>query len=137
MPWYGFIHPILAIITFVYGTTIAQLTISKLEEWDFPLHRLQKRSMIYFLLTLANLILGFLFNTILANQGRRIVLLAHSPMAVTATILALLATLVTRVKSRRPGELPPVIRWHPLLAIASLALIMTMGFLALLKLLKI
>ncbi|GEM_PF-614035 len=137
MPWYGFLHPIFAIITFVYGATIAQLTLSKLEEWDFPLRRLRQRTLIYFLLTLGNLVLGILFNTILASQGHQVKLLAHIPMAIAVCILALLATFVTHIRTQRPGELPHSIRWHPLFTVASLAIIMTMGLLALLKVLKI
>lgn len=132
MPWYGYIHPVLALLTFGYGVTIGQLTLSRLGEWDFPLRRLRQRTLIYFLLTLANLGLGLLVNAILAGQGRAVKLLAHLPLAIAAAVLALLATLVTYGKAR-PGEVPPSLRWHPLFTVASLALIMTMGFTALLK----
>ncbi|MEO0009644.1 MAG: hypothetical protein ABIK51_03880 [candidate division WOR-3 bacterium] len=132
MPWYGYIHPVLALLTFGYGVTIGQLTLSRLGEWDFPLRRLRQRTLIYFLLTLANLGLGLLFNALLTGQGKAVRLLAHLPLAIAAAVLALLATLVTYGKAR-PGEVPASLRWHPLFTVASLALIMTMGFTALLK----
>ena len=61
MPWYGFIHPVVAIATLVFGIMIAQTSMSRTEYWDFPLRRQRTRSTVYFLLCVANLIMGFLF----------------------------------------------------------------------------
>jgi hypothetical protein len=135
MPWFGFIHPVLAILTLVYGITIGQITLARLGQWDFPLRRVRMRTFIYFLLTVFNLGLGLLMNAILAARGREVKLLLHLPLAITACALGFLATLTTFSKGK-PGELAPTMRWHPVLIVASLALIMTMGFTALLKVVK-
>lgn len=136
MPWFGFIHPLLAVFTLGYGMTIGQISLSRLEDWDFPLRRVRKRTLIFFFLTLANFLVGLIVNIILAKTSARVKIFAHMPMAVVTVVLAFLAALLTFSKGR-PGELPPRMRWHPMLVIASLALIMTMGFTALLKVLKI
>jgi fatty acid desaturase len=137
MRWYGYIHPLLAIVTLFYGVTIGQLALSRLDDWDFPLRRLRTRTLIYFILTVINIGLGLLFNFLLSQSGKPMKLLAHLPLAITVSVLALLATIITYSRSKKPGELAPSLRWHPLLITASLALIMTMGFTALLKVLKI
>ncbi|MGQ9708844.1 MAG: hypothetical protein ACUVUR_08255 [bacterium] len=136
MPWFGYIHPILAILTLVYGITIGQTTLSRMGQWDFPMRRVRVRTFIYFLLTVVNLGLGILINTILARRGGEVKLIIHLPLAIATSVLALLSTLVTFSKGK-PGELAPMMRWHPVLVVASLALIMTMGFTALLKFLKL
>lgn len=135
MPWYGFIHPVLALVTLVYGLTIGKVSLSRLDEWDFPLRQVRKRTFIFALLTILNLGLGLLVNAILAGKGRGVHLVAHLALAILVAALALLATLVTFSKSR-PGQLPPTMRWHPILLVASLALIMTMGFIVVLKVFK-
>ncbi|MGB9741907.1 MAG: hypothetical protein ACP5JB_05285 [candidate division WOR-3 bacterium] len=137
MPWFGYIHPLLAIFTLGYGVTIGQLSLSRLGDWDFPLRRLRKRTLVYFLLTVVNVGIGLLVNTLLASRSQGVKLLAHLPLAIAVSVLALLALLVTYGRSRKPGELAPSLRWYPMLIVASLALIMTMGFTALLKVLKI
>ncbi len=136
MPWYGFIHPLLAVFTFIYGLTIGQVSLSRLDDWDFPLRRVRKRTLIFFLLTVANFILGLVANIILGARGARVVLFAHLPMAIVIMVFALLATLITFSKGRF-GELPEKMRWHPILVVVNLALILTMAFIALLKVLRI
>ncbi len=135
MPWYGFIHPVLAIGTMIYGLTIGRVSLSRLGEWDFPLNRIRKRTFIFAILTILNLGLGLLINTILAGRGQRVALVGHLPLAILVSAFGLLATLVTFSKSL-PGEVSPRMRWHPILIVASLALIMTMGFIAILKVFK-
>ncbi len=136
MPWYGFIHPVLAILTLIYGLNIGKVSLSRLGEWDFPLRRVRRRTFIFALLTILNLGLGLLVNTVLAGRGQRVELVAHLPLAILVSASALLATLVTFSKGPL-GELPPRMRWHPILITIGLALIMTMGFIALLKIFRL
>ena len=49
MPWYGFIHPLLAIGAIALGLVTAQTSLSKVSDWDFPMRRQRSRS-IYFLM---------------------------------------------------------------------------------------
>jgi hypothetical protein len=137
MPWFAYIHPLLAIFTLGFGLSIGQLSLSRLGDWDFPLRHLRFRTLLYFILTVVNLGIGLFVDTLLGVHGRAVKLLAHLPLAIAVAVLALLALLVTYGKSRKPGELAPALRLYPMLIIASLALIMTMGFTALLKVLKI
>ncbi|MEO0079411.1 MAG: hypothetical protein ABIK44_01880 [candidate division WOR-3 bacterium] len=136
MPWFGFIHPALALFTLFYGLRIGQTSLTKLADWDFPLRVMRARTLRYFLLTVANLILGFVFQIVLAAQGRPVRLLGHLPLAIAVVLLTLFADLATFGR-QKPGELPRMIRWHPILVIASLALILTMGFTGLLKLFRL
>ncbi len=136
MPWFGFIHPIMALGTFVYGLFIGQVSMTKLDDWDFPLRRVKKRTLIYFVFTAISGIFGLVVNAILRSQGRGVVIFAHMPLGVATVVAALLALVVTTGK-RKPGELPQSMRWHPVLVVISLALIMTMAFTALLKVLRI
>lgn len=136
MPWFGFIHPVLALGAFVYGLFIGQVSMSRLDDWDFPLRRVKRRTVIYFIFTVVSGVIGLLINIILRHQGRGVTIFAHLPMGFAVVVTAFLATVVTMGK-RRPGELPQSMRWHPLLIVISLALIMTMGLTALLKILKI
>ncbi|NPV14368.1 hypothetical protein HPY86_05500 [candidate division WOR-3 bacterium] len=136
MPWFGFIHPIMALGTFVYGLFIGQVSMTKLDDWDFPLRRVKKRTLIYFIFTLISGVFGLVVNAILRSQGRGVVIFAHMPLGIATVVAALLAFVVTMGK-RKPGELPQSMRWHPVLVVISLALIMTMAFTALLKVLRI
>lgn len=135
MPWYGYIHPVLALVTLIYGLTIGKVSLSRLDDWDFPLRLVRKRTFIFALLTILNLGVGLLVQAILVGSGKGFHLVAHLPLAILVVALALLATLVTFSKSR-PGELPPIMRWHPILIVISLALTMTMGFITLLRVFK-
>ncbi|UCG44221.1 MAG: hypothetical protein JSU73_06345 [candidate division WOR-3 bacterium] len=128
MPWYGFIHPLLAIATLVFGIMIAQTSMSRTEYWDFPLRRQRTRSIVYFLLCVANLVMGFLFATALRGRGVDVKLSLHVPLAIAATATALLAAAITFTRSRRPGELPGVMRYHGWFVAVSLAIVLTMAF---------
>uniref|UniRef100_A0A7C4GHN0 Cytochrome b561 domain-containing protein n=1 Tax=candidate division WOR-3 bacterium TaxID=2052148 RepID=A0A7C4GHN0_UNCW3 len=99
-------------------------------DWDFPLRRVRTRTLVYALLCLANFGAGLLFNNLLSS--RRLVLPAHLTLGIIACVLAVLALLVTLPRGK-PGQLSGVIRWHPVLTVASLALIMTLGFLTALR----
>ncbi len=136
MPWYGFIHPLMALGTFVYGLFIGQVSMTKLDDWDFPLRRVKKRTLIYFVFTAITGIFGLMVNTIFRSQGRGVVIFAHMPLGIANVLAAFFALIVTMGK-RKPGELPPSMRWHPILVVISLALVLTMGFTALLKVLKL
>jgi hypothetical protein len=134
MPWYGFIHPILALATFGYGMRAAQVSVSKLRDWNFPLRRQRTRSTIFFLLCVANLVLGFLATLLMRGRGMKdFTISAHLPLAMATIVLALAASLVTFGQPKRPGELPPVMRLHPMLLVVAGVLILTMVLLGLLK----
>jgi len=136
MPWFGFIHPLAALLTFVYGLRIGQVSLSKLADWDFPLRRIRTRSLRFFLFTVANLGLGLFFTAILAGQGRSVRLPGHRVLGIAVVVASLAAVFATFGKSR-PGQLPKTMRWHPIATVISLALILTMGFLGLLTLVKL
>lgn len=132
MPWYGYIHPVLAIATMVYGVKIAQVSVARLLEWDFPLRQQRNRTVIFFLLCIANLVLGLLVNSLLRGQGRGVNLTFHLPLAIIICVLALLATLVTFARPRQPGEVPGLMKFHPWLVVLPVVGIMTAGFIGLL-----
>ncbi len=132
MPWYGFIHPALAVFTMVYGVKVAQVSISKFQDWNFPLRQQRARSTVYFLLCVGNMVLGFVVNLILHGQGFEVQFTFHMPLSIAVIVLALAASLVTFGRPRRPGELTPLLRLHPWLVVVSVVLIMTMGFIGLL-----
>ncbi len=136
MPWFSFIHPILATFTLIYGVLLGQKSLSRLGDWDFPLRRVRTQTVIYFLLVAGNLFLGLTVNAILSGRGQEIEFFGHLPLAIVTVVLVLLAALVTFGRYQF-GKLSPIMRWHPILIVLSLALIMTMGFTAVLKLLKI
>lgn len=134
MPWYGFIHPVLAVGTMVYGIATAQTSIKRLGDWDFPLRRQRTRSTVFFLLCVANMVLGFVVRIILRAQASDVALTFHAPLAIITVVLALGASLVTFSQGKRPGELPNLMRLHPWLVVVAVVIIMTMGFIGLLKL---
>jgi hypothetical protein len=128
MPWYGFIHPVVAIATLVFGIMIAQTSMSRTEYWDFPLRRQRTRSTVYFLLCVANLIMGFLFAAEMRGRGVDVKLSLHIPLAIAATAMAVLAAAITFTRSRRAGELPGIMRYHGWFVAISLAMVLTMAF---------
>ncbi|MFO7639203.1 MAG: hypothetical protein R6X14_07940 [bacterium] len=134
MPWYGFIHPLLAVATMVQGVRVAQVGMNKVLDWDFPLRRQRRGSVIFLLLCLLNLGLGALVNGALRGLDREVKLTAHWPLALAVTGLALLAVIVAFVRSRRPGELAPLMRIQHWLIMVPSVLILTMGVIGLLKL---
>jgi len=137
MPWYGFIHPILALATFGYGIRTAQVSSSKLREWNFPLRKQRTRSTVFFLLCVGNMVLGFVATLLMRGQGIDYTISAHVPLAIAATVVALGASLVTFGQPKQPGELPPIMRLHPGLLLVACVLMLTMGMLWVLKLFKV
>ena len=133
MPWYGFIHPLLAIGTFALGLVTAQTSLSKVSDWDFPLRRQRNRSIIFVLLCVANFGMGLFVNTALHGIHKGVKLSGHLTLSIIVLVAAFLAALVTFARSK-PGETPPLMRWHAVLSIAAVALILTMAFLTGLKL---
>jgi len=136
MPFYAFVHPALAVFTLVWGIAVGQVSLAKLAEWDFPLRRVRSRTIVYFLLCVANLGMGLVAAALLAGIGREPKLPLHLVLGIIVCVLALLAALTSFGRSR-PGEAPDLMRWHPILVVASLALILTQGFLSGLTLLRL
>jgi len=132
MPWYGWIHPVLAVGTMIYGVRIAQVSVSRLLEWNFPLRQQRTRTIIFFLLCVANLVLGFVVNAALRGQGRGVELTFHVPLAFIISGLSLFATVVTFARPRRAGEVPGLMKLHPWLVVIPVVGIMTAGFIGLL-----
>ena len=134
MPWYGFIHPLFALATMAFGVRVAQTSMSKVDTWDFPLRRVRSRSVVYFLLCVANLVLGYLVGAALSGRGVDVKLTAHVPLAIVAVALALVAAVIGFTRSRVPGQGPPLMKFQGWLLAVSLAAILTMGFTGLLAL---
>ena len=134
MPWYGFIHPLVAVGTLALGLVTGQTSLSKMTEWDFPLRKQRTRSIFFFLLTVLNFVLGMVVTTALRGGGFKVKLTGHMPLAIAIMVLAMLAALVTFTRGRA-GEVSGAMRLHPLLVIAALALIFTNGFLTILAVL--
>jgi hypothetical protein len=133
MPWYGFIHPLLAIVALGLGLVTAQTSLSKISDWDFPLRRQRSRSISFLLLCVANFGLGLVVNIALRGIHKGVTITGHVPLSIVVLVAAFLAALVTFTRSQ-PGETPPLMRWHAILSIAAVAVILTMGFLGALKL---
>ena len=136
MPWYGFIHPILAIVTLIIGMLIGQVSLTKINDWDFPLRRQRSRSILFFVLCAANFLIGLLAAILIRGGGGKVKLAGHIPLAVAAMLFSMLAALVTFTKSK-PGDLSGSMRMHPLLILAALACVFTMGLIAVLAIFKI
>ncbi|MFO7675451.1 MAG: hypothetical protein R6X12_03940 [bacterium] len=133
MPWYGFIHPVLAVGTLVYGVRAAQVSMSKVLDWDFPLRRQRTRSIIFFLLCIANLIVGFAANALMRGRGLDVRLTAHLPLAIVVIAFALVAAVVTYTRPPRPGTVSGLMKLHHWFLIIPSVLILSMGFTGLLK----
>lgn len=131
MPWYGFIHPLMALSTLGLGLVTAQTSMSKITEWDFPLRRQRYRTVVFFLLTVANFIVGLLAMSALRGRGFQTKLTGHMPLAIVTMAVAMLASLVSFAR-HQPGGGGSVLRFHSILMVAALALILTTGFLTLL-----
>ncbi|MBM3313863.1 hypothetical protein FJY70_04655 [candidate division WOR-3 bacterium] len=134
MPWYGFIHPVLAIGAFALGLVTAQTSLSKVSDWDFPLRRQRSRSIIFLLLCIANFVLGLVVNIALHGIHKGVRMPGHWILSIVTLVAAFLAALITFARGR-PGETPPLMRWHAVLSIVAVAAILTMGFLGGLELL--
>lgn len=134
MPFYAFLHPFIAVLTLVWGVTIAQVSMQRMADWDFPLRRVRSRTLVYLLLCATNFAAGLAFNSLLGS--RRLVLPAHLTLGIIVCVLALLALLATLAPGK-PGQPPGLMRWHPVLTVASLSLIITQGFLTALRFLRL
>ncbi|HTW92536.1 MAG TPA: hypothetical protein VMH22_12620 [bacterium] len=135
MPWYAFIHPVIAIGTIVLGLMTAQTSLSKVSDWDFPMRRQRSRSIAFLLLCIANFVIGLLANMALKNIHRGITLSGHKLVSIILLVAAFVAALLTFTRSE-PGQTPPHMRWHGTLLAASVALMLTMAFLIGLKLIS-
>jgi hypothetical protein len=133
MPWYGFIHPALAIGTLALGLVTAQTSLSKVSDWDFPMRRQRSRTIIFLLLCIANFVMGLFVNMGLRGIHKGVVLSGHMTLSIIVLIAALGAALITFTRSE-PGQTPPHMRWHATLTIVAVALMLTMTFIAGLKL---
>ena len=133
MPWYGFIHPILAIGTIALGLVTAQTSLSKVSDWDFPMRRQSSRSIFFLMLCIANFVMGLFVSMCLRSIHKGVVLSGHLTLSIIVLIAAFGAALVTFTRSE-PGKTPPHMRWHAILIIVAVALMLTMTFLVGLKL---
>jgi hypothetical protein len=133
MTWYAFIHPLLAVGTTVLGLITAQTSLSKMNDWDFPLRKQRSRTVIFFLLCVANFGIGLFVNIALAGLHKGIKLTAHLPLSIVVLTITFLAALVTFTRGK-PGEVSPLMRYHSVLTTLALALVLTMGFLGLIQL---
>jgi hypothetical protein len=133
MPWYGFIHPILAVGTMYFGVRVAQVSMSRVLEWDFPLRKQRVNSIIFFLLCVANLVVGYVANAAM-GEGDQVKLTLHVPMAFAVVILSALAGLVTFTRSRKPGEVSGPMKIHHWLIFIPAVIILAMGMTGLLAL---
>jgi hypothetical protein len=134
MPWYGFIHPLLAVGTLALGLVVGQTSLSRMTDWDFPLRKQRTRSIYFFLLTVLNFVLGMVVMTALRGGGYKTRLTGHMVLAIGIMVLAMLAAIVTFTRGRN-NEVSGAMRLHPLFIIGALALIFTNGFLTILALL--
>ena len=133
MPWYGFIHPALAIGTLALGLVTAQTSLSKVSDWDFPMRRQRSRSIAFLLLCLANFVMGLFVNMGLRSIHKGVVISGHMTLSIIVLVAAFGAALITFTRSE-PGKTPPHMRWHATLMIAAVALMLTTTFLVGLKL---
>lgn len=134
MPWYGYIHPAAALFTLVYGIRTAQLSMSKVEDWDFPLRRIRTQTVLFTLFCVVNLVLGFVGNAIMAGVGKQVRLSGHIVLAIGIVVLAILAAVTTFTRSRKPGEVSPYMKFHGWAIAVALAAMLAMLFTAILKL---
>jgi uncharacterized membrane protein YidH (DUF202 family) len=133
MPWYGFIHPIIAIGSIALGLVTAQTSLSRVSDWDFPMRRQRNRSIWFLMLSIGNFIMGLLVNMGLRNIHKGVVLPGHMTVSIIVLLAAFGAALITFTRSE-PGKTPPQMRWHAILMVAAVALMLTMTFLVGLKL---
>ena len=136
MPWYGFIHPALAIGTLALGLVTAQTSLSRVSDWDFPMRRQRSRSIAFLMLCIANFVMGLLVNMGLRGIYKGVELAGHMTLSIIVLIAALGAALLTFTRSE-PGKTPPHMRWHATILIAAVALMLTMTFLVGLKLIGV
>jgi hypothetical protein len=133
MAWYVFVHPVLALGALAIGLVTAQTSLSKANDWDFPLRKQRTRSVIFFLLCVVNFSAGLFVNTVLKGVHKGIELTAHLPMSIIVLVLTLLAALVA-FSPGKPGKPSPLMRYHSIITTIALALILTMGFIGIIAL---
>lgn len=133
MPWYAFIHPVLALGTLALGLVTAQTSLSRVSDWDFPMRRQRSRSITLLLLCIANFVIGLFVNMGLRGIRKEVVLSGHMTLSIIVLVAAFLAALITFTRSQ-PGRTPPQMRWHAILVVLATALMLTMAFLTGLKL---
>lgn len=131
MPWYGFIHPLLAIATLILGVVTAQTSMSKVTDWDYPIRRQRYRTIVFFLLTVTNFVIGLLVIAALRGRGFQTKLTGHLPLSYVTMAVSALAALTSFGRHGGAGQ-SGLLRYHSILMIAALALILTTGFLTLL-----
>lgn len=131
-PWYGLIHPALAVFTLGYGLRIAQIALSRINDWDYPLRQQRNRTITYLLLCVGNFVTGMFFATIIRGRGLELKLPGHLVLSVIVLGVTALATVVTFGRSRM-GEVAPITRLHPILMVISLTGVLTQGILTLLR----
>ena len=134
MPWYGFIHPFTAVLTLILGIKTAQTSMSRVQDWDFPVRKIRNRTVLFALLVVFNMVIGFIFNVVLAGSGLDVALLGHLPLSIIAVVLAIGAALISFTRSRKPGEVSELMKFHGWIVAIALAAIMTMSFIGVLKL---
>ena len=134
MPWHGYIHPLLALITLAHGIWTARIGMSKVLDWDYPLRRQRGRSVVFLLLCVANLVFGFAANALLRGQDAAVHLTMHLPLAVAVTALALVAVIFTLIRPKRPGELSGPMKVHHWLMVIASVMVLTMALTGLLRL---
>ncbi|MEO0078879.1 MAG: hypothetical protein ABIK86_07785 [candidate division WOR-3 bacterium] len=127
MPWYAFIHPVLALGTIALGVVIGQTSLARINDWNFPLRQQRYRSVIFLIMVAVNFVIGLVATALIRGAGREFRLPAHRTLAIVALILAALAALVTFSRGPR-GEVSSVMRLHPVIMILVLVVLFTMGF---------
>ncbi len=127
MPWYGFIHPILALATIAYGVVTGQTSLARINDWNFPQRKQRYRSVIFLMMVAANFVIGLAATALIRGTGRELKLPVHRPLAITAIFLAVIAALVTFSQGKR-GEVSSLMRLHPVIMILVLVVLFTMGF---------
>jgi magnesium-transporting ATPase (P-type) len=132
MPWYGFLHPLMAIGTIAFGVVTAQTSLARINEWNFPLRKQRYRSVVLLMMVAVNFVVGFIVTAFIRGPGRELKLPGHRPLAVVAIVLAVLCALVTFTKGKR-GELPSPMRLHPVMMMVLLVVMFTMGFITVLS----
>ncbi len=111
----------------------AQVSLSKVSDWDFPMRRQRSRSIAFLLLCIANFVIGLFVNMGLRVIHKEVALSGHLTLSIVVLVAAFVAALITFTRSQ-PGQTPPQMRWHAVLTVLATALILTMAFLTGLKL---
>jgi hypothetical protein len=133
VPWFGYLHPLLSLATLVYGLRIAQVSLTRINDWDYPLRQQRNRTIAYFLFCVANFLLGLLFASLIRGRGTELALPGHMALSFVVLGVTAVATVVTFGKTRM-GEVAQITRIHPVLMVISLTGVLTLAFLTGLRL---